>query len=243
MGSEQALSCTTAIVSYKTPELATACARSVRRAGITGPLAIVETGEKPSLPAALPQLNAVLHRLSNVGYAAALAHIFDTADTPLLLALNADVELADEPAQPLLDLFAEKPGLGILGVRQRDSRGFLTHCGICDPGSPDGGQAFGEVDQGQFHERYAVIAQVSGSAMLIRTAAYAQCGRMGGMPKLYYEDAILCLRLRRKGWAVGYSGLSTWTHNIASSPSDDRAQLAAEGRQVWAAEVAAGLGT
>lgn len=245
MGLDQAvdeLAVTTAIVSYKTPELATACARSVRAAGLDGPLEIIETGE-PGPDAYLPACGAVLRRLDeNVGYAAALNVVFHRAQTPILLALNADVLLPPEPVQPLLELFNEKPGLGILGVRQRDSKGRLTHCGIAEPGSPNGGEHFGEADQGQCRERFAVIAQVSGSVMFIRNAALQRIGGLERLPKLYYEDALLCLRMRRTGWTVGYSGLATFTHDIASSPSGERFALAAEARAQYEAEVAAGEG-
>lgn len=229
MGRDQAvdpLACTVAIVSYKTPELAKRCLASMR----------------PPQPW-MRDVTIVENAQDNIGYAAALARVFANADTPLLLALNADVQFPEQDITPLLELFNAKPRLGLLGVRQRDSRGFLTHCGICDPGSPDGGQCYGEADTGQYTEPAAVIAQVSGSVMFIRRSAYEQVGGFANMPRLYYEDAILCLRLRRRGWSVGYSGLLTFQHDVASSPSDERAVLAAEGRKAWEAEVARGIGT
>jgi GT2 family glycosyltransferase len=216
------LTATVAIVSYKTTELAARCRESIGRPTW---LKAVHTTYVENLP-------------TNIGYAAALARDLDLAKTPILIACNADVEFPEEGIGPLLELFHEHPRLGVLGPRQRDPRGFIAHAGILEAGSPAGGRSYGQADIGQYITPFEVVAQVSGSIMLIRREAYEQVGGMSNMPRLYYEDAIFCHRLRKAGWEVGYSGLFTFLHRHASSPSGQRADLAREGREAWEAELA-----
>jgi GT2 family glycosyltransferase len=215
---------TAGIVSWKTPELARRCWASIMR--------------QRYYLRWLQHVEIVHADKHDLGYAESLQQAFEWADTPLLLALNADVEFPQEDITPLLELFDQHPRLGVLGPRQRDSRGFLTHCGITTLGSTDGGRHFSELDQGQATEPYAPVAQVSGSVMFIRREAWQDVGEFHGYPRLYYEDAGLCLRMARRDWRVAYSGRLTFTHDIASSPCENRAELAAVARSWWQDELA-----
>jgi hypothetical protein len=210
---------TACIVDHRTPELAGELRRSIGGPEWLVRLATVDTS------------------VDNVGYAAALHSVFQTAQTPLLLALNADVEFPQEDVADLLALFEEHPRLGLLGVRQRDAKGFIRHAGIERLGDHSGGRAWAEPERGQHMTRYEELEQVSGSIMFIRREAYEQVGGLTHMPQLYYEDALLCHRLRKAGWEVGYSGLHTFVHHWAQSPSVDRGTLAAQAAAAFDAEV------
>jgi hypothetical protein len=210
---------TVAIVSYKTPELAERCRESIGQPRWLDSVHVSETGEH------------------NIGYAAALNVMLLHATTPILIACNADVEFPSQGVERLLSLFDSHPELGVLGPRQIDRRGYITHGGIDKEGDTSGGREFGQLDVAQLTEPFAEVEQVSGSVMFIRREAYEAVGGFANMPRLYYEDAILCHRMRRRGWQVAYSGSATFLHHVAASPSDERNALAAEGRRAWADEL------
>ena len=218
------------VVSYRTPELARQCRDSIRDPWVE--TTIVETGpDWDDLDAAW---------MPGVGYARALEWAFRGAETPYLIALNADVVFPAESILPLLELFRENPRLAVLGPRQVNPAGRIVHAGIPEAGDTHGGRSFGEPDVGQHRERLLLVPQVSGSIMIIRRDVYTIVGGFSNMPTLYFEDALLCRRVRRAGWTVGYSGLLTFQHHVAASPQPEgtsRAALAAEGRDAWLREL------
>lgn len=217
------LSAAVAIVDHGTHELAEACMAS-----------IFTEDELPTWCDSLSYSNTAPPQ-ENVGYAAALNAMFAEAEAPILIACNADVEFP-RAVEPLLELFERFPRLGVLGPRQVNMHGYIVHAGIERLGDTSGGRAFGRIDTDQYREPLKVVPQVSGSVMLIRREAYDQVGGFTNMPRLYYEDTLLCHRMMRAGWAVGYSGLVTFKHHVAASPGANRAELAAEARRFWLAE-------
>lgn len=233
-----------AIVSYRTPQLALACADSIDTGALRSHVTVMDTSEQAHFPRlATPRRRAQswVHA-PGLGYAAALERVLGASESPWLIACNADVEFPAESIEPLIELFAEHPRLALIGPRQvSPSLGLIVHGGIAERGSPNGGRAFGEPDVGQLTETLTPIAQVSGSVMLMRREAYREVGGMTGMPHLYFEDALLCRRLWLAGWEVAYSGLQTFVHHVAASPmpTPDRAVLAREAAAAWARETAA----
>jgi GT2 family glycosyltransferase len=229
---------TIAIVSYRTPELAQECADSIDIGGLKADVRIVETGETSNLE---DGLRPPRYYMPGAGYSAALQAVFRGSEAPVLIACNADVEFPSSSIEQLLELLLIEPDVALIGPRQANLEGRIVHAGIMEPGSTFGGRDYGQIDQGQHVEPLLDVPQVSGSVMLIRREAFEEIGGMTNMPRLYFEDALLCLRLRRAGWRVCYSGLQTFTHHVAASPapmSASRAELAREGSQRFMAEFA-----
>ena len=219
------------IVSYRTPELARQCRDSILDPWVE--TTIVETGPE------WDDLDATF--MPGAGYAGALDWAFRGAETPYLIALNADTSFPAESIRPLLALFETNPRLALVGPRQVNPAGQIVHAGITKAGDTHGGRSFGEPDAGQHRERLLEVEQVSGSVMILRREAYDEVGGFSNCPRLYFEDSILALRLRRAGWTVAYSGLLTFQHRVAASPQPEgtsRAALAQEGREAWLRELA-----
>lgn len=213
------------IVSHKTPKLVQACVRSM--AGTIGatPLQVYveDTSEE------------------NIGYAAALDRGMsrDGDEEPLILAMNADTEFPGDGVAVLVALFDTHPDLGLLGPRQVTPRGRIAHAGMPELGDTTGGRWFGQDDTGQGDETLLDVPQVSGSVMMIRRAALEQAGGFRNLPRLYFEDSLLCHRIRKAGWRVCYTGIATFLHHVAASPMtwSDRADLAREARTQFDAEM------
>lgn len=233
------------IVDYRTPHLTEACVDSIYDSGDPGlfdmDVTVVDTSgdegqEWPALGEAM-----LLHTQAQAGYAAGLNAGFRDSNADILVALNADTEWPARGVGALLRLFDWHPFLGIVGPRQVTPDGRVAHAGIEVTGDPGGGRGFGEHAEGRYLERYMPVGQVAGSVMLFRAECFKQ---IGGMPntRLYFEDALACVRARRAGWTVAYSGLRTFVHHIGASPEPDgtsRAELAHESRRLYQGEVGA----
>lgn len=231
---------TIVVVNYRTPELARACVDSAMRfVDVTSELGVVDTSDGPGAVTNLPP-GIVCEYHENIGYAAALNRGFAGAQAPVLIACNADVEFPADGILPLLALFDEHPSLGVIGPRQVSPDGRLVHGGIAIAGETSGGRCYGEPNRGQCAERLLEVEQVSGSVMLIRREALLAIGGELPEPPLYFEDSLLCLRMRCAGWKVGFSGLRTFIHHVAASPDPPggRARLAETSRAMFEAEVA-----
>lgn len=229
---------TIAIVSYRTPKLADDCAASINTGELRARTVIVETGDCTATPPA----SARRFFMPGLGYAAALQRIFDAADSPFLVAVNADVRFPASSIEPLIDLFSVHPRLAVIGPRQvTPDHTRIAHAGVLEAGSPNGGRDFGQPNVGQYMEPLVFVAQVSGSVMILRSQAFREVGGMNRMPHLYFEDSLLCHRLRHAGWDIGYSGLLTFTHHVSASPQppEGRAHLAQLARAQWDRELTA----
>jgi hypothetical protein len=232
---------TVAIVNYRTPELAVRCAESALHSienGLRAEVRIVDVSDGPGTVTDPPPNVPVVYA-ENVGYGAALNLGFAGALSPLLIGCNADVEFPVNGVLPLVELFDDHPKLGVLGPRQVSPGGQIVHAGMGQLGDTSGGRYYAEPDQGQGMEQLLEVAQVSGSVLLIRRLALEQIEGMPVTP-LYFEDSLLCHRLRRAGWVAGYSGLRTFVHHVAASPEPvgtSRAALAQVSHEVFCAEV------
>jgi GT2 family glycosyltransferase len=227
---------TVVVVSYRTPNLARDCIESFASSvDVPAQACIVDTsGGEGAIGTAEAPPNVPVYYLDHVGYGAALNYGFEDADSPFLLACNADVKFPKDGIAPLLELFDENPSLGLLGPRQVSPDGKIVHAGIEKAGDPNGGRGYGEPDDGRFRERLLDVEQISGSVMLMRRNVFEA---VGGMPpvKLYYEDALLSLKVRRSGYRVAFSGVRTFLHHVAASPPppEGRAALARESQRAF----------
>jgi N-acetylglucosaminyl-diphospho-decaprenol L-rhamnosyltransferase len=232
---------TVVIVNYRTPGLARRCAQTaLDRIDVPCEIRIVDTSAGPGAIAAPPP-GVICHYMRNVGYAAAVNRGMRNTNSPIVVACNADVEFPPDGIQPLLQLFHREPDLAVLGPRQVTPDGRIAHAGIRVAGDSSGGRGYGDPDRGQYLEELEPCAQVSGSVMFLRRDAVEQ---LGGIPEtqLYFEDALLCHRAWKAGWIVGYTGVRTFVHHVAASPSPDgasRAMLAGASRATFEAELAA----
>lgn len=221
------------IVNYRTPAHTAECATSLmQHADVPTFLRIVDTSDGPgALTADTLPPNVPVEYESNVGYARALNVGFrsgyPTVQAPYWLALNADTRMPEKGLAPLVALMNENPKLAVIGPRQVTPDGTVAHAGITECGNPSGGRWYGEPDTGQGDERCLEVEQVSGSVMLMRAQAVESVGGVPTETGFYYEDALLCHRLRTAGWLVGYSGLVTYEHHVAASPTRAGARVRA----------------
>jgi len=155
---------------------------------------------------------------SNLGYAAANNRLALKAHGTVLLFLNYDVVLTEGWITPLLDLFIDRPTLGILGNIQLSVRSQ----------TPDHSGIFFQKDGVPFHFRPSLgqlanldllpVPAVTGACLAIRRHLFEEIGGFHEGYRNSYEDIELCLQARRLGYEVALATRSVIWHYIGASP-------------------------
>ena len=66
----------------------------------------------------------------NVGYSAAINHMASKSSAEIIGVLNGDVWMTSTDCLNIEKIFANNPNIHILGPKQRDENGYITHAGI-----------------------------------------------------------------------------------------------------------------
>jgi GT2 family glycosyltransferase len=66
----------------------------------------------------------------NIGYSAAINMMAKNSSAEIIGILNGDVWMSNEDCLNIEKIFANNPDIHILGPKQRDENGYITHAGI-----------------------------------------------------------------------------------------------------------------
>lgn len=212
------------LVHFGDPHPTRVAAERVDAAGIQSVTIVDNSG---NLPRGLA--GRVLAPGRNLGFGAGMNLGVQAGCSPWLLLLNPDVELAPGAIATLLAAAERDAGLAVVAPRLRHPDGQEQI---------NGGRASGWVREVSRclgvgprlrrlrararHEAYrtgALIERpwVSGAAVLVRRAAFAQVGGFDERYFLYYEDEDLCRRLRAAGWRVAVCPAADAVHQVGGS--------------------------
>lgn len=210
------------IVDYRTPDLARACFDSLIDCPLFASIATVDAD-----------------RMS-WSYAKSVNQTLAGSNAEFVLALNADTRML-EPPTAILDLFDSDERIAVIGPRQIDGQGRVTHGGIFGANEAPAFRCWqtplAECDAETADTRDAVT--VSGSVYFARRSVWEQLG--GFLPTThFYEETWLSYLARHRGHRVVYTGATTWQHDFNQSPVEPawRAQVAAESRETFRAACA-----
>ena len=171
-------------------------------------------------------------------YAQSVNRSLARGTAPYVLALNADTRML-EPPDRILAIFEEHADIAVIGPRQIDEHGRITHAAITGDNLQRQHrfwmQPLADVAS-QCAEWTLDVPTVSGAVYFARRSVWEQ---LGGFleTKHFYEETALDFAVRHAGWRVVYTGASTWEHLFNRSPVNEnwRAQVAAESRQAFRA--------
>lgn len=205
-----------AVVDYGTPHLAARCVGSL----------------DSDLFASIELVDAKSRGLS---YAQAVNRSLARGTAPYVLALNADTRML-EPPDRLLQLFADHPDIAVIGPRQIDQTGRITHAGIIgsntEPEHRFWMRPLAHVAE-MCAEKTLDCVTVSGSVYFARRTVWEQLGGLLETP-LYYEETAFSYAVRHAGYRVCYTGQTTWEHRWNSSPYEgSKAELAARSQAIF----------
>lgn len=197
------------IVDYGTPQLAARCAGSLDHE-------------------VFASLEVVDAKARGWSYARSVNWSLAHGTAPYVLALNADTRML-EPPDEVLAIFEECGEVAIIGPRQIDAHGRITHAGVVGtnrhPEHRFWLQPLSEVVS-RCQERILDCVTVSGAVYFARRDAWEALGGFLDTPH-FYEETWLCYLARHRGYRVVYTGATTWLHLLGESPTRDE----------WLAEV------
>lgn len=190
----------------------------------------------------------------NVGYAAACNYMASQTSSDILGLLNADVWLTTGDVAAVQQIFDNDPSVSILGPKQRNEEGFITHAGIV--GTNERPQHRGwkqrDTDDHAYRDQVECVT-VSGAAYFIRRSVWDeldQCPTYRESLKTigfeespgaflptqhYYEETWASYHARAHGHRVVYDGRVSIGHTWhASSPVGGEAdQLMKSSKRVF----------
>jgi GT2 family glycosyltransferase len=205
------------IVDYGTPRLAARCAGSL------------DDG-------AFSSIELVDAKARGWSYARSVNSSLTRGSAPYVLALNADTRML-EPPHEILSLFEEHADIAIIGPRQIDEFGRVTHAGVVGT-NPHPVHRFwlhplAEVID-DCKERALDCVAVSGSVFFARRRAWEELGGFLETPH-FFEETWLCYLARHRGYRVVYTGATTWLHLFGRSPTPDgwQAEVTEQSRAIF----------
>ncbi|MDW8148892.1 MAG: glycosyltransferase [Roseiflexaceae bacterium] len=160
----------------------------------------------------------------NVGIRALLAH-----DPPpdIIVLLNQDTLVDREWLGAITVPFAD-PGVGAVGCKIRYPDGTIQHAGLTLDWPLALSRHIGryEPDRGQY-DAPRNVKFITFAAVALRRQALERVGLFDeGYHPAYFEDADLCVRLRRAGYRIRYEPRATLIHREATSQRDRLAHSA-----------------
>ena len=169
----------------------------------------------------------------NIGYSAACNQLASFGSSDVIALLNADTWMTSKDISDIDLIFQNNPDIHILGPKQRDENGFITHAGIVGTNVQPKHRGWREYDPNDvlFKDRIECVT-VSGSAYFVRRSVW---NAMTNNPKYrelypdavgaflptphYYEETWCSYFARYLGYNVVYDGSVSVGHSWhASSP-------------------------
>jgi len=169
----------------------------------------------------------------NIGYSLACNGMATYGAGDIICLLNADVWLTTQDLINVQKIFDENQDIHILGPKQRDENGFITHAGIVGTNTAPKHRGWKQHDPNDnlFKDRVNCVT-VSGSAYFIRRSVWTTLtsdreyqrmypGVLGAFLPTphYYEETWCSYFARHRGYNVVYDGSVSIGHSWhASSP-------------------------
>lgn len=169
----------------------------------------------------------------NIGYSAACNLLASSSEAEIIALLNADVWMTSEDLVKIQNIFDENDDIHILGPKQRDEDGLITHAGIIGTNTAPAHRGWRQQDPHDvlYRDRMPCVT-VSGSAYFIRRSVWDDLTNNSKYRELYpgavgaflptphyYEETWCSYFARHLGYNVVYDGSVSIGHSWhASSP-------------------------
>lgn len=156
----------------------------------------------------------------NVGYARAVNRASLAGNYPVFAAFNADTRITDNVLDTCYDALQSHDQWGVLGPRQIDDEGRITHGGIFI----NGDRGFHQANRTEYTDIRDDAVTVSGAAYFIKRTVWEQltsCPIYQGFLEAegaflptphYYEETFCSYHAIAHGWKVVYYGEACMIH-------------------------------
>lgn len=167
----------------------------------------------------------------NIGYSAACNYMGSKTNSDIIGLLNSDVWMTNDDVDKIQAIFDSDPNIHILGPKQRDEYGRVTHAGMTGTGAQPimRGWMLNDPEDIMFRDRVNCVT-ISGSAYFIRREVW---DTMLNHPKYkeihpealgaflptphYYEETWCSYFARHLGYNVVYDGSVSIGHSWHAS--------------------------
>lgn len=224
------------IVAYACEATIQRCIDSVMDDPVVASIVVVDNASPDRSAAIAATAGATVIAAENRGFGAGCNTGASAGVSPLLLFLNPDAAAGAGTVSGLAAALDQHPGWGAVASELHDPHGRPEPVArrrpsiaraVLEPGIA------GRLDAEQYRRRLPHGGEVdwlSAAALMCRRSAFDAIGGFDERYFLYGEDADLCLRLGRAGWAVAWiPGLPT-LHDSGGSTAGD----ADRGKSAWA---------
>lgn len=174
-----------------------------------------------------------LYLRNNIGYSAACNDMASRCNSDIVALLNGDIWMTSADVNRVQEIFDEDRDIHILGVKQRDESGRITHAGVVGTGSKPviRGWMLEDKNDLMFKDRINCIT-VFGSAFFVRKDIWDEMTNHPEYRKIhpeakgaflptphYYEETWCAYFARHLGYNVVYDGTVSIGHSWhASTP-------------------------
>jgi len=169
----------------------------------------------------------------NIGYSAACNELASIGTQEIICLLNADVWMSSSAVLQASKVFDNSPQVHVMGPKQRDEQGSITHAGIIGTNVQPRHRGWKEHDpEDKAYKDRVECVTVSGSAYFIRRSVWNTLSENAEYKKLfpeakgaflptphYYEETWCSYFARHLGFHIYYDGRVSIGHSWhASSP-------------------------
>ena len=200
------------IVTYNSSQSIASAVHSLRHNGVNE-VVVVDNASSDGTMATISSLPVkVIQNYGNLGFGLGCNIGVRHLNTTYVFFLNPDAKLHPHTLESAIQYLNEHPLYAAVGL------------GLCEPsGEEELGSFGGPVSLlTLFTRRFQKkrIGWVSGGAMLVRRAAFAEIGGFDPQFFMYWEDIDLCTRFRQRGLKVGRLPHAKVTHLRGASCSN-----------------------
>ena len=187
----------------------------------------------------------------NVGYAKACNVLAAQSDAPALALCNADIWMTSTQVYHSMQFLRNNPGIGVMGPKQRNEAGEITHAGIVGDNEHPRHRGWKMPDPADTEFKDLVeCVTVSGSAYFVQRSAWNEAGYnplyrnalkdsdfisdadadmdipLGFLPTPhFYEETFCSYHMRHLGYPVVYNGRISIGHSWSASTGGDNSSM------------------
>ena len=195
------------------------------------------------------KISTLMRSSVNMGFARACNLMADRGKAKYIGLLNADVWMNTSDVKGIIKSFEENHSADIIGPKQRDEDGYITHAGIFGPNDKPAHRGWKKYDpDDKWFKDFVPATTVSGSAYFVRRnrweeltdckiyKKFAPHAKGAFLPtQHYYEETFCSYHARAHVMGVYYDGRVSIGHTWhASSPVGGHADgLFSESREIF----------
>lgn len=201
------------------PKFSDACIDSIERNthDVDYELRIVDNTGVYEIPDSAVHLNALFRQKENLGWSGGNNVGAKSAQAPILVFANVDMEMERGWLSELLTAF-DDPSVGAAGSRLHYPHGAIQHSGITIRRQPGGVYAENRKDE---HPTERVDG-VTGASLAIRRDLFQE---MNGFDAQFWngaDDVDACLTIQSMGWGIQYVSTSRALHHESATDGTER---------------------